>query len=79
MPDSPNLEPLFSLIMETIPAPLYTKGAPLQAHVTNLDASPYLGRLALCRIVEGHHQRAGRPSRGAGTTAVSATSGSPSC
>ncbi len=53
MPDSPNLEPLFSLIMETIPAPLYTKGAPLQAHVTNLDASPYLGRLALCRIVEG--------------------------
>ena len=53
MPDSPNLEPLFTLIMETIPAPLYTKDAPLQAHVTNLDASPYLGRLALCRIVEG--------------------------
>ncbi|MCB0913652.1 MAG: translational GTPase TypA, partial [Propionibacteriaceae bacterium] len=53
LPDSPNLEPLFSLIMETIPAPLYTKDAPLQAHVTNLDASPYLGRLALCRIVEG--------------------------
>jgi GTP-binding protein len=53
LPDSPNLEPLFQLIMETIPAPLYTEGAPLQAHVTNLDASPYLGRLALCRIVEG--------------------------
>ncbi|CAL8970478.1 MAG: translational GTPase TypA [Actinobacteria bacterium] len=53
MPDSPNLEPLFQLIMETIPAPLYTEDAPLQAHVTNLDASPYLGRLALCRIVEG--------------------------
>jgi GTP-binding protein len=57
MPDSPNLEPLFQLIMETIPAPLYTEGAPLQAHVTNLDASPYLGRLALCRIVEGTLKR----------------------
>ncbi|MGB4917963.1 MAG: GTP-binding protein, partial [Propionicimonas sp.] len=51
MPDSPNLQPLFTLIAETIPAPVYTEGAPLQAHVTNLDASPYLGRLALCRIV----------------------------
>ncbi|MCE1174203.1 MAG: translational GTPase TypA [Propionibacteriales bacterium] len=53
LPDSENLEPLFTLITETIPAPTYTEGAPLQAHVTNLDASPYLGRLALCRIVEG--------------------------
>ena len=53
LPDSPNLEPLFTLITQTIPAPTYTEGAPLQAHVTNLDASPYLGRLALCRIVEG--------------------------
>ncbi|MBA3020125.1 translational GTPase TypA [Propionicimonas sp.] len=53
MPDSENLEPLFTLITDTIPAPVYTEGAPLQAHVTNLDASPYLGRLALCRIVEG--------------------------
>ena len=53
MPDSPNLEPLFELILDAIPAPTYTEGAPLQAHVTNLDASPYLGRLALCRIVEG--------------------------
>jgi len=57
MPDSPNLEPLFQLIMDTIPAPLYTEGAPLQAHVTNLDASPYLGRLALCRVVEGTLKR----------------------
>ncbi|MDR1767975.1 MAG: translational GTPase TypA, partial [Propionibacteriaceae bacterium] len=57
MPDSPNLEPLFSLIMDTIPAPEYTPGAPLQAHVTNLDASPYLGRLALCRVVEGELTR----------------------
>ena len=40
MPDSDNLEPLFRTIIETIPAPVYTEGAPLQAHVTNLDASP---------------------------------------
>ena len=37
----------------TIPAPTYDEGAPLQAHVTNLDASPYLGRLALCRVHNG--------------------------
>ena len=52
-PDSPDLEPLFQVIRDTIPAPVYTEGAPLQAHVTNLDASPYLGRLALCRIFNG--------------------------
>ncbi len=53
MPDSPDLEPLFQVLRETVPAPQYTEGAPLQAHVTNLDASPYLGRLALCRVHEG--------------------------
>ncbi len=53
MPDSPDLEPLFRTILETIPAPTYTEGAPLQAHVTNLDASPFLGRLALVRVREG--------------------------
>jgi GTP-binding protein TypA/BipA len=53
LPDSENLEPLFTSIVDTIPAPSYTEGAPLQAHVTNLDASPYLGRLALCRIHNG--------------------------
>ncbi len=53
MPDSPDLEPLFRTIIETVPAPQYTEGAPLQAHVTNLDASPFLGRLALCRVHEG--------------------------
>ncbi len=52
-PDSPDLEPLFEVIKNTIPAPVYTEGASLQAHVTNLDASPYLGRLALCRIFNG--------------------------
>ena len=52
-PDSPDLEPLFKTILETIPAPTYTEGAPLQAHVTNLDASLFLGRLALVRVHEG--------------------------
>src|SRR4051812_7538435 len=51
--DSDNLQPLFKTLLETIPAPQYTEGAPLQAHVTNLDASPFLGRLALCRVHEG--------------------------
>ena len=57
MPDSPNLEPLFDALMEHIPAPEYEEGAVLQAHVTNLDASPYLGRLALCRIIAGEMKR----------------------
>ncbi|WP_121257954.1 translational GTPase TypA [Nocardioides ferulae] len=53
MPEGDSLEPLFKTILETIPAPSYTPGAPLQAHVTNLDASPFLGRLALVRVHEG--------------------------
>src|SRR3954463_13447846 len=48
MPDSDNLLPLFGTLLTTVPAPSYDDNAPLQAHVTNLDASPYLGRLALC-------------------------------
>ncbi len=52
-PDSENLGPLFATLLQHIPAPTYVEGAPLQAHVTNLDASPYLGRLALCRVVAG--------------------------
>ncbi|HTF12147.1 MAG TPA: translational GTPase TypA [Asanoa sp.] len=51
--DSDSLEPLFRTVLDTIPAPSYEEGAPLQAHVTNLDASPFLGRLALCRVREG--------------------------
>jgi GTP-binding protein len=51
--DSTSLEPLFQTLLETIPAPSYIEGAPLQAHVTNLDASPFLGRLALCRVRQG--------------------------
>ena len=53
LPDSENLEPLFATILEKIPAPTYDESAPLQAHVTNLDASPFLGRLALLRVFNG--------------------------
>jgi GTP-binding protein len=53
LPDSEDLEPLFRTILDTIPAPTYDEGAPLQAHVTNLDASPFLGRLALLRVHQG--------------------------
>src|SRR5689334_4565129 len=53
MPDAEDLVPLFSTIIDAIPAPTYDEGAPLQAHVTNLDASPFLGRLALVRVRQG--------------------------
>ena len=53
LPDNENLEPLFQTIMERIPGPAYEEGHPLQAHVTNLDASPFLGRLALLRVFNG--------------------------
>ena len=53
LPEGENLEPLFGAIMKYIPAPTYDDAAPLQAHVTNLDASPFLGRLALLRIFNG--------------------------
>ncbi|MHB2023759.1 MAG: translational GTPase TypA [Mycobacteriales bacterium] len=52
-PDSPDLKPLFDVLLDTVPAPVFDLDAPLQAHVTNLDASPYLGRLALCRVRGG--------------------------
>jgi GTP-binding protein len=50
---SPDLKVLFDLLLERIPAPIYEEGHPFQALVTNLDASPYVGRLALCRIRNG--------------------------
>ena len=53
LPDNEDLEPLFAAILKHIPAPTYDATAPLQAHVTNLDASPVLGRLALLRIFNG--------------------------
>lgn len=51
--DSENLEPFFSTILDTVPAPEYDEDAPLQAHVTNLDADNFLGRIALCRVEQG--------------------------
>ena len=53
LPDNLDLEPLFGAIIEHIPAPVYDDAHPLQAHVTNLDASPFLGRIALLRIFQG--------------------------
>lgn len=53
LPDNSDLEPLFEAILKYIPAPKFDADAPLQAHVTNLDASPFLGRLALLRIYNG--------------------------
>ena len=53
MPDGENLEPLFRTLVDTVSPPQFDDTAPLQAHVTNLDASPYLGRLAVCRVHAG--------------------------
>jgi len=55
--DSNSLEPLFRTLLDTIPPPAYDENHPLQAHVTNLDASPFLGRLALCRVRHGTIRR----------------------
>ncbi|WP_329434121.1 MULTISPECIES: translational GTPase TypA [unclassified Streptomyces] len=51
--DSENLEPFFNTILAHVPAPEYDEDAPLQAHVTNLDADNFLGRIALCRVEQG--------------------------
>jgi GTP-binding protein len=53
LPDAENLEPLFEVIREFVPAPSYDPAAPMRAQVTNLDASSYLGRIALCRMFSG--------------------------
>ncbi|MPZ66059.1 MAG: translational GTPase TypA [Pseudonocardiaceae bacterium] len=57
-PDSPDLKPLFDTVLTHVPPPDDPIDAPLQAHVTNLDASSFLGRIALCRV------RAGRIRKG---------------
>ncbi|MET7348201.1 translational GTPase TypA [Streptomyces mirabilis] len=51
--DSDSLEPFFTTILESVPAPSYDESAPLQAHVTNLDADNFLGRIALLRVEQG--------------------------
>ncbi|UOQ60158.1 translational GTPase TypA [Leucobacter rhizosphaerae] len=53
LPDNPDLEPLFETILDRVPAPSFDDEAPLQAHVTNLDSSPFLGRIALLRVHNG--------------------------
>jgi GTP-binding protein TypA/BipA len=53
LPDNDDLEPLFDAILKHVPAPAYDDEAPLQAWVTNLDASPFLGRIALLRVFSG--------------------------
>ena len=52
-----SLRPLMDLLVQHIPPPAYDPAVPLQAHVTNLDASPYLGRLAICRVHNGTIRR----------------------
>jgi GTP-binding protein len=56
-PDNGDLKPLFDTLIATIPAPEYDDGVPLQARVATLDSSPYLGRLALCRLHNGTIRR----------------------
>ncbi len=53
LPEGATLKPLLDLLVERIPAPSFEPDMPLQALVTNLDSSPYVGRLALCRVVNG--------------------------
>jgi GTP-binding protein len=55
-----DLSPLLDLLVEHMPAPRYDPDRPLQALVTNLDASPYVGRLAICRVRNGHIRK-GQP------------------
>ena len=56
-PGADGLKPLFELLLEHIPAPVYDETHPFQALVTNLDASPYVGRLALCRVRHGRMRK----------------------
>jgi GTP-binding protein len=56
-PSEGTLAPLLDLLIEHIPAPAYDPEQPLQALVTNLDASPYVGRLAICRVAAGTIRR----------------------
>jgi|SRR5579875_263302 len=53
VPDAPGLKALFELLVSHVPAPSFDEGQPFQALVCNLDASPYVGRLAICRVHAG--------------------------
>ena len=58
-PDVPgtNMDPFFDVVLEHVPPPSYDPDEPLRAHVTNLDASPYVGRIAICRVDSGTLRR----------------------
>ena len=63
-----DLAPLLDLLLEHIPRLCHDPEHPLQALVTNLDASPYVGRLAICRVWEGTHPPRPADRRGAAPT-----------
>ena len=52
-----NLEPLFEVLVDSVPSPTYISDHPLQAWVTTLDANPYVGRIAICRVLHGTLRR----------------------
>ena len=52
-----NMDPFFDVVLEHVPPPSFDPDAPLRAHVTNLDASPYVGRIAICRVDSGTLRR----------------------
>ena len=79
LPDGATLKPLLDLLLERIPAPEYDPDAPLQALVTNLDSSPYLGRVALCRMVNGHLRKGDTVGVVPQPTAPPSRPRSPSC
>ena len=58
-PDVPgtDMQPLFDVLLHTVPAPLHDPDHPMRAWVTNLDSSPYLGRIAVCRVEHGTIRR----------------------
>ncbi len=58
-PEQPgtDLSPFFDVVLSHVPPPIYDAEAPLQVHVTNLDSSPYIGRIAVCRVVSGTLRR----------------------
>jgi len=55
--DGTDLAPFFDVVLDHVPPPVYDEDAPLRVHVTNLEASPYIGRIAVCRINSGTLRR----------------------
>ena len=59
VPDQPgtDLAPFFDVVLSHVPPPTYDAETPLRVHVTNLDSSPYIGRIAVCRVASGTLRR----------------------